>query len=194
MTRERTSSALASEIWERLRSGTPLDDLPLERVDGRVDLRGFTAPEDRRPTVATHEVGGLEFNELEGEPPRSLDGVELVSLDLSGSDLEGILLADCRVRNCRFDGASLAGAGMWLTAVEDSTFVGANLDHAQIGAWGDGVLETPAGDRGDSFHGCDFSRATMRKLVCDAGEFVDCIFDETRIEDVDFGSTSFVRC
>src|SRR5712691_4691400 len=187
-------SKLAAEVWQRLRAGNAFDDLPLDHVEGKIDLRGFTAPKDMRPRIATYEIGGLELDELGGESPRALHGVELVSLDLSDSDLRGFHIKDCRIRDCRFDRGDLRDGGMWLTSVEACTFVGANLDNAQIGAWGLGDPEGPRADRGDSFRGCDFSRASMRRLFCDAGEFIDCVFDETRIEDVDFGSTSFIHC
>ena len=187
-------AALAGEVWARLRAGEPLDDLELGTIDGRVDLSGFTLPADDRATVATHDISGFVVSELEGESTRALEGIVLDRIDISDGDLAGLLVTDCRIVDCRFDRAVLEGSAFWRSDIEDCTFVGANLDRAQLGAWGLGGPGVPEGGRGNRFERSDFSRARMRWVVCPAGEFIDCCFDEVRLEHVDFGATSFVRC
>jgi uncharacterized protein YjbI with pentapeptide repeats len=173
---------LAREVWSRLLSGKPLGGLGLGEHEGRVDLRGITGPTPER--LEASETQGWVVQELGGL--LKFDGVSLADLDMSGGRLDSFRFFRSRIANCRFDETRCQDWRLWAVDVTDSSFVGADLRKAVLGAWYEG--------RGDTYRQVNFSGANMRSIVCPAATFVDCNFGTADLVNVEFQSTSFVRC
>ena len=173
---------LAQDVFGRLLAGKPLTDLGLGEHDGRIDLRGIVAPAPEH----------LEAFEKQGWVVRELGGLlkferaKFVNLDFSGGRLESFRFFNTTITNCRFDEARCQDWRLWAVDVTDTSFVGADLRKAVLGAWYEG--------RGDSYQRVNFSRANLRSIVCPAAIFVDCDFGEAQLAKVDFQSSSFIRC
>jgi hypothetical protein len=86
-----------AKIWLRLCANGALDDLGLEIIEGRFDLRGIVSPP--RP-VAPGRVPSKEFT-----TDATLAGVTWKNLDFSNARIGSITIRDSVIENCRFDGA-----------------------------------------------------------------------------------------
>ena len=119
--RWRTASgqALSEEVLARLMAGRPLDDLGLEKVEGRIDLRGLPAPVPRR--LARYEQAGWFIEKL-GNLVK-FDGVTLRGLDLSGASLDSFRFHKCIIENCLFDGARCHDWRMWESRTRETSRV-----------------------------------------------------------------------
>jgi uncharacterized protein YjbI with pentapeptide repeats len=137
---------LRAELTSRILGAKPLTDLDLETVDGRLDLRGFSL--ERTP-----------------EPPH-VRGATFTGVDFRHAWMRDLRLFGCRLDNCLFDGADLAGWRQWATDVLDCTFVGADLTRAAFGGWDEG--------RGNEFRGCDFSGAPLVRIETSAASYAYC--------------------
>jgi uncharacterized protein YjbI with pentapeptide repeats len=173
---------LVQKILERLLSGKPLTDLGLGEHEGRVDLRGLPALGPQ--ALNAFESAGWIVKELGGL--LKVEDARLENLDLSGARLDGVRFIRSTIKNCRFDQAHCQDWRLWAVDVTDSSFVGADLRNAVLGAWYDG--------RGNVYRNIDFSGANLRSIVCPAGTFIDCDFGTAQIVKVDFQSSSFIRC
>lgn len=143
---------LVDEVVDRLIAGAPLNDLPIGRVDGRVDLRGFPMP------VALI-------------PPLSWSNVRLEKIDFSRGWLSNASFKGVTFIDCKFDRADCSYASWWGCHVEDCTFFRTNLNRAVLG--GDAGVTTWnrvsfasadlrwAGGRHATFDCCHFDRAQL---------------------------------
>ncbi len=172
----------AEGIFRRLLAGDRLDDLRLGEHDGRVDLRGIrTPPPERLETLVKHgwvvaELGGL----------LKFESVKLADLDFSWGLLESLRFFNTTVNNCRFDGARCRDWRLWAVDVTDTSFFGADMRKAVLGAWYQG--------RGEVYRRVSFSGANLRSIVCPTATFIDCDFGDAQLAKVDFQSSSFIRC
>jgi uncharacterized protein YjbI with pentapeptide repeats len=173
---------LTAAVIDRLRSGRALDDLPLERHDGRLDLRGFVLPQPTRSN--RRQVGRYFVQDL--DELLELSERTLERIDFAGAVLDHLRFFECRIDDCVFDRARLRDLRLWATDVSDTSFRGADLRSSALGPWYEG--------RGNVYTGCDFSRANLHDAGCSAAEFVDCVFEEMRLRGMDFQSSGFVRC
>lgn len=173
---------LVQEVFGRLLSGKPLADLRLGEYEDRIDLRGLPLP--RPEALNTFQKAGWVVQELGGL--LKFEGVRLENLDLSQSQLEGCRFIRSAISNCRFDQARCQDWRLWAVEVTNSSFVGADLRKAVLGAWYEG--------RGDTYRRVTFSGANLRSIVCPAATFIDCDFGTAQLAKVDFQSSSFVRC
>lgn len=168
--------ALAGSVVSCLRRGGKIDELAgLGLHEGFVDARGLA--------FSDKDSGG------DGEPKSALIEARALSLrhiDFSGADLSSVRLFDCSLADIRFDNVQLADLRAWRTSFERVSFAGANLRGAVVGPWLDG--------KGNTYRGVDFSGADLRGIVCPAATFTDCVFEHTRLDRVDFQSSSFIRC
>ncbi len=174
---------LMQEVLGRLLAHESLSDMGLGEIDGRVDLRGIAAPapvpldtHEKKKGWLVQELGGLV----------KFEGAALTNLDFSGGRLEGLRFYNTTIANCRFDEARCQDWRLWAMDVTDTSFVGADLRKAVLGAWYKG--------RGDVYRRVNFSRANLRSIVCPAATFVDCDFGDAQLAKVDFQSSSFIRC
>lgn len=177
---------LGQEVVARLVNRQALDKLPLERHAGRIDLRGLLVSAPRPMRRVTARLEGQSLTAVELDRVVVLRGVVLEGLDLSGAQLESLRFFDCKIANCRFDGANCQDWRLWGADVSNTSFAGANMRDAVLGAWYEG--------HGDIYRNVSFVRADLRSIVCDSATFIDCDFSFARIANIDFGSTSFVRC
>lgn len=172
----------AEEIFARLLSGSRLDDLKLSEYNGRLDLRGITAPLPER--LKTFEKRGWVVAQLSGL--LTFEGVKLTDLDFSGARLESFRFFNSMVNNCRFDSVQCRDWRLWAVDVTDTSFVGADLRNAVLGARHEG--------RGNLYRRVNFSGANLRSIICPAATFEDSDFGDAQITKVDFQSTGFIRC
>lgn len=182
---------LAAAVIERLRQGLTLDDLPLERHDDRVDLRGLliTSPEQ----VATGIVA--EDREGPGNPHTTIGLVSgfaelrdsrLTNLDFSHARLDSLRFFNVTVHGCRFDDASCRDWRGWGLSVTDSTFRQADLRDSALGTWWEG--------RGNTFGSSDFDGADLSELTFDRAIFTDCSFDGASLDRTRFNHCTLRRC
>lgn len=182
---------LSRDAWAWLTGDAASPPAGLERIDGRLDLRGF----DPSTSVAT--VGSQD------DPRR---GVTWQGLDLRHASLVSLRFFGCHVRDCLFDSAGCHDWRVWGTRFEDCSFTRADLRSRALGGGGPwnglrtGWTRTTF-DRarlvGATFRGCDVIessfadatgplfltdcviractfRGTIRKLVIDGrGHFHD---------------------
>lgn len=173
---------LTKEVFGRLVAAESLSDLGLAEHEGRTDLRGIMAPAPVE--LSAQERKGWVVQEIRGLA--KFERVKLVNLDFSGGRLESLRFFNTTIANCRFDEARCKDWRLWAVDVTDTSFVGADLSKAVLGAWHDG--------RGDIYQRVNFSGADMRSIVCPAATFVDCDFGDAHLANVDFQSSSFIRC
>lgn len=177
--------ALAARVIDRLVAGEPLADLPLDRHEGMIDLRGLTTP---GPEVVSEAL-------VVGDGARTglrwlgglieLRGATLTDLDLSGARLEHLRFFDTVLRGCRFDRATCRDWRAWDFTVEDCTFRRTNLRGAALGT---------RSEKGNHYRRIDFGGADLRDIVCQGATFEDCDFSGARLDKVEFGGCAFVRC
>jgi uncharacterized protein YjbI with pentapeptide repeats len=179
--RSKAGQRLTTAVVERLLSGGPLDDLPLDEHEGRLDLRGFAIPAPTRQKRA--QVGRYFVEDLEELIEISHD---LERIDFSGAVLDHIRFFEARIEDCVLDRARCRDWRLWATDVVATSLRGTDLRSSALGGWHE--------ERGNVYVGCDFSEADLRDAECGSAEFIDCVFDRTRLDKLDFGSSSFVRC
>ena len=175
--RERSEEAIA-----RLLAGERLDGLGLGEHEGRVDLRGLTAPQPER--LRRFEKFGIFFEQL-GDMIEFRDA-RLEGLDLSAAVLDYLVFFHTAITDCRLDEARCQQWSLWAADVTDTSFRGADLRGATLGPWYEG--------RGNVYRGVDFSRADMRGIESLEATYIDCDFSHARLDQVEFGGSSFIRC
>jgi len=175
------AGSLAVEVVERLRTGAPLDDLPVGRHEGRVDIRGLPVARPRRSQEA---AGSWRWTQLAGLT--ELRGVGLRALDLSGASLDHLRFFDVDIHDCRLEWTSCRDWRLWGCTVTDTTFIHADLATAVLGSW--------YNDRGNVYRRVSFARADLRRVLAPDGTFEDCDFSYARIERTRFGSSDLIRC
>ncbi|GHJ44398.1 hypothetical protein Cs7R123_17400 [Catellatospora sp. TT07R-123] len=185
-----TGPDLQDEIVRRLQTGEALDGLPVERVDGRWDLRGLGVPQVRtvEPDQREPMLGGTSFTfEFAALPTEiELQNAHLADLDLRGAHLPRLRLFGCVLDNCRFDGAYLVGLRMWATDVLDCTFTAAELARSSVGGW--------YANRPNRLRGVDFSHADLTRLGCGVAGFTEVDFSHAQLACTNFWQASLVRC
>jgi uncharacterized protein YjbI with pentapeptide repeats len=158
-----------------------LDQLPLGRHDGRIDVRGLEVPD---PQVGgSYRVGGLQFTETYGVP--ELHRLSLEGVDFTGARLSHVRMRNCRFVNCVFDRASCRGWRLWDCTIEECSFRGADLRESALGPWPHGV-NTWAND--------DFSGADLRELVIKGANFEQCDFSESRLDGAELHQCTIRGC
>src|SRR5262245_13811969 len=125
---------LADEVFARLLAGKSLDDLGLGEHEGRVDLRGISAPIPAR--LKRYEFENWFVEEL-GELIE-LHRVQLEGLDFSGAFLDHLRFFHVRINDCRFDRARCQDWRMWAVDVTNSTFERSDLRRSALGPWHEG--------------------------------------------------------
>lgn len=155
--------AFAAEISEWLH-GRARRPRSLATVDGRGDLRGFAIHhlQSRRPSIAHGTVENAHW----------------VELDLRGSSLDHLRWSSVEVVGCLFDGASLNGLRVWESSIEHTSFVGAKLVQAVIGA-GEKY-------RRNQWRHVSFQRAKMRDATIHNADLFDADFSNADLEGASF--------
>lgn len=184
-------SRLAAAVLDRLLAGRSLDDLPLDRSEGVIDVRGLVRPDPEVLGVgelaAEAEGGvtaGLRMQWL-GDVLQFRD-VTLADLDFSSAKLDDLRFFDVTLSRCRFDKAKCRDWRGWNLTVEGCGFVGADLRDSAIGTWYEG--------RGNRYRNVRFNKADLRDLSFQGTSFVDCDFTGAKLDQVRFAGCEFVRC
>jgi uncharacterized protein YjbI with pentapeptide repeats len=171
-----------SKIWDRLLQGSPLHALGVDRKEGRFDLRNLHVAEARATQTNRTRVGDTTI--LEGTT--EIRGMNWQSIDFSSSQLPTLRFFDCKISDCVFDECTLRDLRVWGTAFTDVSFRSANLRGAVLG----GVQDS----KRNIFKNVDFSSADLRKTVYVAAEFLGCQFKDSKLDNVDFQSSTFEDC
>lgn len=106
---------------------------------------------------------------------------------LSSSTLSNLWLKECNVSDCIFDNCDMSEVRLWGTSLSNVSFRSANLRGALLGGVSD------SGKR-NLFRNVDFSRADLRGTIYSEAEFVGCQFNNTKLDKVDFQSSTFEDC
>jgi uncharacterized protein YjbI with pentapeptide repeats len=172
-----------AEILTRLIRGESLDGLGLRVTDGRLDISGLAVPD---PTAGKTimRTGTADVMQLMGVV--KVRNVRWQSLNLQRSGLSHMKFFDCLIDNCVFDNSICQNWGLWGTTVTNCSFRSADLRQSGLG----GVKE---GKR-NVYAEVDFSSADLRQTGCKAAEFVGCKFEDTRLDRVDFQTSTFKNC
>jgi uncharacterized protein YjbI with pentapeptide repeats len=170
------------EVWKRLLRGGPLDGLGLPFVDGRVDLSGLAVP---APSIGrTFRTAIADVVELQGIS--ELHRVQWKGLDFTGVQMDNVRFHDCTITDCVFDKARCQDWRLWNTTVTDCTFCSTDLRNSVLGAIKD--------SRRDVFRGVVFRKTDMRGTIYASAEFDHCIFENARLDKVNFNGSSFSHC
>ncbi len=175
--------ALNAELWARLLRGTALDGLGLQSVDGKVDLSGIHAPD---PVIlGKFDLGRSVIAAVASGVPE-LRGVEWSNLAFGRARLDGLRLHGCRLSDCTFGSGQLRDWRAWATTFNNCEFQGTDLRDSMLG----GVT------RGERcvYTGVNFSGADLRGTSYKAAAFEKCSFRNTRLEKLDFQTSTFVDC
>jgi hypothetical protein len=170
------------EIWHQLVQGKPLQSLNALQLNGRIDLRGLHIADPHVTKKIKTKIADVEI----------LGGLTTIrksnwrAIDFSSSQLSGLRLFGCNIDDCVFDECRFGDLRVWGSDFKDVSFRHANLRGAVLG----GVVE----GRWNKFHNVDFSFADLRGTNYEAAEFVGCTFKSTKLDNVDFESTTFTDC
>jgi uncharacterized protein YjbI with pentapeptide repeats len=176
------NAELTSNIWRCLTTGTGLESLRLPVHEGRIDLRGLSAPQPA--VVCEQQYAGATVQELGGVT--TIRGARWHRLDMSNSVLSSLRFLDCSIEDCRLDGAACDDWRLWATRVSHVTFRGANLRNAALGGIHEG--------RRNAFLDVDFTKADLRGSAHGSADFERCTFHTTNLKKVDFQGSVFRDC
>jgi uncharacterized protein YjbI with pentapeptide repeats len=189
------SDSLNAEVWERLRQSKPLEGISLATKDGRADLCGLSLPD---PSVLQRwQTPTANMSQI--LPAGEFRGIRWQNLDFSGSKLNSLRFYESEVSNCLFEKCELKDWRLWDTRIRDCSFRRANLRDSALGAAvGDAGL-LGMGDRAllgkrNVYTRVDFTEADLRGTVYISAVFEQCMFRNTKLVKVDFGTSTFVDC
>ncbi|MBL8609922.1 MAG: pentapeptide repeat-containing protein [Myxococcales bacterium] len=169
-------------VWDTLLAGRPLGALALPKVNGRLDLRGISAPSPS--SVHNYESTGGQISALKGL--LVFRNCRWNDADFTGASMPSFRFHDCVIENCIFDRATCSDWRMWGTTVSSCAFRQADLRGSALG----GV----DGAKRNAFLNIDFSGADLRRTVYMSAEMNGCMFASANIDNVNFEGTSFVNC
>jgi|HubBroStandDraft_3_1064219.scaffolds.fasta_scaffold10097_2 uncharacterized protein YjbI with pentapeptide repeats len=182
------NDSLKWEAWRRLLGGESLDDMPLPRIDGRIDLGGLALPEPR--VVQQWQTPLANIARI--EPGGTFRQARWRDLDFSGSKLNSLRFYESEIVNCRFDRCQLKDLRLWATTIRDCSFLRADLRESALGV---ATLEQgPLKGRRNKFAGIHFTETDLRGTVYVAAAFESCIFRNAKMVKIGFGSSTFVDC
>lgn len=180
--RDDAAKAMVSTIFRRLLAGESVDDLELDRYNGRVDLRYLPAPAPE--VIREFDIEGIRAASM-GNLLRFHD-VTLEQLDLTGARLPSIRFHSCAIKDCIFDSADCRDWRLWNTEVERSSFRRTNFREAAVGTW--------EGGSRNEWRGVDFAGSDFRVTNPLGALFDNCNFGSAKLKGVEFLQCSVVRC
>jgi uncharacterized protein YjbI with pentapeptide repeats len=173
---------MTTDLWQQLIHGTPIDRGGLSKIDGRLDARNLQiAPPYVTKTMTTPRwnvtfLGGIT----------TIQGADWRSIDFSGSRMPNLRLIDCHIEDCAFDKCRMQDLRAWGTEFSGVTFRSADLRHASLGGVNEG--------KRNSFRNVDFTKTDLRGAGFTAAIFLGCKFIHTKLDKIDFQSSSFEDC
>src|ERR1051326_7559017 len=172
----------ADEAIACLLAGRRLGGLGLGEVDGRVDLRGLSAPIPRR--LRRFETAGW-FAEQLGDLVE-FRSTTLEGLDFTGAQLQSLRFHDSQIIGCVFEEANCRDWRLWGSEVADCRFAKADLRDAAVGTWHEG--------RRNTWRQTDFSASDFRVAVSWMASYVECDFSSAKLAKVKFEQCALARC
>jgi uncharacterized protein YjbI with pentapeptide repeats len=100
--------------------------------------------------------------------------------------LESLRLFDVTASDCRFDDIKAPDFRSWSIHITRSSFVGAFLPEASIGA--------PYKNGPSTWSDIDFTKADLRRAHAQEATFERCLFDRARLDRADFSGPAFIDC
>jgi uncharacterized protein YjbI with pentapeptide repeats len=174
--------AIKLDAWERLRSGGSLGDLQLKLKDGRLDLSGL----ELTPPAEVRQYKLERAQVVEFERGLMIRGAKWRDLDFTGGRLEGLRLFECEIANCRFDRCRLQGMRLWASTISGTSFRNADLRKGALGGVDQG--------RRNCFLDVDFTDANLGQTMYTAAAFQSCLFRNSKLEKIDFQTSTFSDC
>jgi uncharacterized protein YjbI with pentapeptide repeats len=107
-------------------------------------------------------------------------------LDLSYSRLAGLRFFDARIEDCMFRAASCRDWRLWGSAVDKSSFAGADLRDAALGTWDDG--------RSNAWTDVSFDEADVRGALFSGCRLFGCTFADSRLSGAEFLHADIESC
>lgn len=176
------SESQSLEIWDRLFQGKSLDNLSLEKTEGRINLRGLSMPAPA--VVRKYQVAGYSLNQI--EPGAHFVGAKWKDLDFTGSELKSVRFFDSELRNCVFENCQMQDFRVWSSKITETSFKGADLKKSALGGVRDGKR---------NIYACvDFSDADLRETAYKAASFDRCTFRNSKLVKIDFQTSTFENC
>lgn len=158
----------------RLLTGESLDGLPLERHEGRIDLRGLWL-------VSSRGLPGLRLaGELEGVP--AADSGIWADLDFSYATFR-IDLAGTTVTNVLFNHVGWQGWRVKASRLTDCSFRAADLRGSSFDGANGRLASDPLRHASSYYQRCDFTRTrTGQRGTWGRAVFEECVFGSTKFE------------
>jgi uncharacterized protein YjbI with pentapeptide repeats len=175
------------EAWQRLLGGQSLAELSLPRKNGRLDLSGLILPEPK--VLEKWQMPLADVSRI--EPNRLFRQVKWRDLEFSESKLNSLRFYESEITNCRFEHCQLRDLRLWATTIRDCSFLRADLRESGLGL---ATMESPLRGKRNNFIGVDFSDADLRETVYVADSFERCLFRNTKLHKIRFGTSTFVDC
>ena len=172
-------------VVERLILGGSLEELDLDRVTGRLDLRGLWL-------ARTRGLPGLPSDPLATVP--TAEGVTWRDLDLSGSTFR-IDLRNAALSNIAFDSAGWPDWNVEASTLRDCTFVAASMGDTHFDR-NSGLQDRPLVTASSRLEGCDFTRTRLGPYSSfGRADIVGCTFASTRFPSpMSFRGASLQSC
>jgi hypothetical protein len=168
-----------AEAWRRLLAG---DVGAIPQVDGRLDLRGSAVQKPKSSSVRSSPIAVSEVQSGLIE----LRGVTWKGIDFTGSDLPELRFFDGVIEDCVFDECDCRGWRMWNTRLARCSFTRADLRKSALG----GLM----GAKRNEFREVQFVETDLRQTAFTAAKFEGCVFENARLDRVDFQGSEFARC
>ena len=183
MTRE--GKELAVEVLLRLIRNRSLEDLPVDLVDGRADLRGlWLGYPSRIPSVAR----GIHDAVL-------VKAARWQDIDFTWSSLP-MYFEDSTITNCRFDHLEWPAWQSQSSLFTNCTFIRSRWEFASFDFPNDWMADKPLRASRTRYVRCDFTRSRFLSYAwCGRAIFEDCLFRDAHITRISFFvGADLVRC
>jgi uncharacterized protein YjbI with pentapeptide repeats len=162
---------LAREVVTRLLTGAPLDDLDLQVVDHRKDLRGLW-------------LGSTL--DLRGQDSRGALHAPLVAIGASWSKIDfsygtlPINLDRCQLDDIVFDRVGWQNWRATASELRRCRFTGADIRDGNLDGWNSGLQSHPVRHASTRYFSCDFTKTRTGPYGgLGRAEFEDCVFNST---------------
>jgi uncharacterized protein YjbI with pentapeptide repeats len=159
----------ATRVVSALATGSPISSLGLDRIGGRLDVRGLWLVSTR--DLPAECITGLSI--------QTLPGVEWRELDFSHSTLS-LNLISADVGDCCFDGVGYRTWRVVDSNLDRCTFARADLRDSHLDGWNSGMQRDPNGHPSSRYVDCTFTRTRFGPYDgFGRATFTRCTFDRT---------------
>jgi uncharacterized protein YjbI with pentapeptide repeats len=174
------------DIVTRLSKGETAGDIPAERIDGRLVVRGLH-------TDAPVVTGGFDFGRWKVEEtsgPTVVNRATISNLHFIDCKLSHVMLDNVRISNCVFEECRCREFGFWLSRTEHSIFTRTDLRNSAMG----GVDPFPLRNKVNRFESVVFDECDLRDTAHSSEDYIRCLFKNCRLDGVSFAGAVFESC